>query len=48
MGGPDKKDKTRDGKSGTPPPQATEDNDVEDGDFATPKRDIESDDDQPL
>jgi len=34
-------------KSGNPPPAATEDDDSEDGDFATPKRD-RYDDDQPL
>jgi hypothetical protein len=35
------------GKSGKPP-AATEDDDSEDGDFATPKRDRHGDDDQPL
>ncbi|HYW63957.1 MAG TPA: hypothetical protein VE865_12235 [Bradyrhizobium sp.] len=31
-----------------PPPKRVEDNDEEDGDFATPKRDRTGDDDQPL
>ena len=31
-----------------PPPAPTEDDDVEDGDIATPKRDRYGDDDQPL
>jgi hypothetical protein len=36
------------GRSGKPPPAATETDDSEDGDFATPKRDREGNDDQPL
>jgi hypothetical protein len=31
-----------------PPPATVEDDDVEDGDIATPKRDRDGDDDQPL
>ena len=31
-----------------PPPAPAEDDDVEDGDFATPKRDRYGDDDQPI
>jgi hypothetical protein len=31
-----------------PPPVPVEDDDIEDGDFATPKRDRHGDDDQPL
>jgi hypothetical protein len=37
-----------DGKSKKPPPAPIEDDDIEDGDFATPKRDRHGDDDQPL
>jgi hypothetical protein len=37
-----------DGKSSQPPPPSIEDDDIEDGDFATPKRDRYGDDDQPL
>jgi hypothetical protein len=37
-----------DGKSKESPPAPTEDDDYEDGDFATPKRDRHGDDDQPL
>ncbi len=40
--------KKGDGKSGKPPPAAAEDEDSEDGDFATPKRDRTGDDDQPI
>ena len=36
------------GKSKAPPPKKIEDDDVEDGDIATPKRGIDGDDDQPL
>jgi hypothetical protein len=36
------------GKSKKPPAPAEDDDDVEDGDFATPKRDRNGDDDQPL
>jgi hypothetical protein len=36
------------GKSKKPPPAPIEDDDSEDGDFATPKRDRHEDDDQPL
>jgi len=52
MGGTGKTGKKRenpnktDGKSKKPPP--VEDDDVEDGDIATPKRDRSGDDDQPL
>ncbi len=35
-------------KSEQPPPAPAEDDDIEDGDFATPKRDRHGDDDQPL
>ena len=35
-------------KSKKSPPAAVEDDDYEDGDFATPKRDCSDDDDQPL
>jgi hypothetical protein len=37
-----------DGKEEKPPPAPVEDDDYEDGDFATPKRDRHGDDDQPL
>jgi hypothetical protein len=37
-----------DGKPKKPPPAPVEDDDIEDGDFATPKRDRDGDDDQPL
>jgi hypothetical protein len=37
-----------DGKSKKPPPKPIEDDDYEDGDIATPKRDRHGDDDQPL
>jgi hypothetical protein len=51
MGGTSKKpDKAKPAKAGgkkPPPPTAVEDDD-EDGDFATPKRDRNGDDDQPL
>lgn len=40
--------KKDDGKSGKLPPASIEDDDNEDGDFATPKRDRDGDDDQPL
>ena len=36
------------GKSKEPPPVVSEDDDYEDGDIATPKRDRYGDDDQPL
>jgi hypothetical protein len=56
MGGTDKNNeppkneppKKDDGKSKKSPPATTEDDDSEDGDFATPKRDRYGDDDQPL
>ena len=38
----------RGGKSNKPPPAPTEDDDPEDGDIATPKRDRDGDDDEPL
>jgi hypothetical protein len=51
MGGTDKQPEkvktTRDGGK-KPPPKAVEDEDEEDGDFATPKRDRHGDDDQPI
>jgi hypothetical protein len=37
-----------DDKSKKPPPAPIEDDDFEDGDIATPKRDRHGDDDQPL
>ena len=54
MGGIGKKNElpvTDDDKSKKPPqppPAPVEDDDVEDGDFATPKRDRTGEDDQPL
>jgi hypothetical protein len=53
MGGTGKKSelpRNKDAKSKKPPPPPApvEDDDVEDGDFATPKRDRHGDDDQPL
>ena len=51
MGGTGKKSeppKKADDKSKKSPPQPTEDDDIEDGDIATPKRDRYGDDDQPL
>jgi hypothetical protein len=51
MGGTGKKSELPnkdDGKSKKPPPVPLEDDDYEDGDFATPKRDRHGDDDQPL
>ena len=42
---PPKKD---DGKSKKPPPAPVEEDDIEDGDFATPKRDRYGNDDEPL
>ncbi len=45
----EKKDKSEEaGKSMTPLPQTFEDNEIDDGDIATPKRGIDGDDDQPL
>jgi hypothetical protein len=35
-------------KPGKPPPKPVEDDDCEDGDIATPKRDRDGEDDQPL
>ena len=37
-----------DGKAKKPPPAPREDDDYEDGDFATPKRDRNDEDDRPL
>jgi hypothetical protein len=37
-----------DGKSKKPPPAPTKDDDIEDGDIATPKRDRSGNDDEPL
>jgi hypothetical protein len=51
MGGTGKKSELPnkdDGKSRKLPPAPAEDDDYEDGDFATPKRDRHGDDDQPL
>jgi hypothetical protein len=50
MGGtgkPSKPPKKEDGES-KKPPLPVEDDDYEDGDFATPKRDRHGDDDEPL
>jgi hypothetical protein len=51
MGGTGKKSELPskdDGKSKKSAPATTEDDDAEDGDMATPKRDRHGDDDQPL
>lgn len=51
MGGAGKQNELpgkNDGKSKKPQPVPVEDDDPEDGDFATPKRDRYGDDDQPL
>jgi hypothetical protein len=51
MGGTGKKTENPnkdDSKPKKPPPAPVEDDDYEDGDFATPKRDRNGDDDQPL
>ena len=48
MGTEKKNERQSGGKSKTPLPKTVEKDDVEDGDFATPKRGIEGDDDQPL
>jgi hypothetical protein len=51
MGGIGKKGeppKPEDNKPVKPPPRPAEDDDFEDGDFATPKRDRYGDDDQPI
>jgi hypothetical protein len=51
MGGTGKKSELPnkdDGKSRKSTPAPAEDDDYEDGDFATPKRDRHGDDDQPL
>jgi hypothetical protein len=52
MGGSSKKNelpnKGEKEKSKKSPPAAVEDDDYEDGDFVTPKRDRSGDDDQPL
>ena len=51
MGGTGKKSELPnkdDGKSKKPPPAPVEDDDYEDGDIATPKRDRNGEDDQPL
>jgi hypothetical protein len=51
MGGTGKKKELpgkADEKAKEPPPAPIEDDDFEDGDFATPKRDRHGDDDQPL
>jgi hypothetical protein len=51
MGGTGKKSELPtkdDGKPKKPPPQPVKEDDYEDGDFATPKRDRHGDDDEPL
>jgi hypothetical protein len=51
MGGTGRKSELpdkHDGKSNKPPPASIEDDDIEDGDIATPKRDRSGNDDQPL
>jgi hypothetical protein len=49
MGGAGKKEPGKvGGKPGKRPPPPREDDDVEDGDIATPKRDRNDEDDQPL
>jgi hypothetical protein len=51
MGGTGKKRENPnkdEGKPKKPPAPAEDDDDIEDGDFATPKRDRNGDDDQPL
>jgi hypothetical protein len=51
MGGTGKKTERPDrddGKSKKSPPATVEDDDIEDGDIATPKRDRNEEDDQPL
>jgi hypothetical protein len=51
MGGTGKKTERPDkgdGKSSKSPPRPIEDDDIEDGDFATPKRDRSDPDDEPL
>jgi hypothetical protein len=40
--------KKDDGKSNKPPPARVEEDDSEDGDFATPKRDRDDPDNEPL
>jgi hypothetical protein len=51
MGGTGKKSENPDkdgGKPKKPPPPPVEDDDFEDGDFSTPKRDRNDEDDRPL
>ena len=48
MGGNDKKNEGKNVDKPKPPPAKPADDEVEDGDFATPKRGVEGDDDQPL
>ena len=51
MGGTGKKNepaKKDDGKPKKPPPSRAQDEDYEDGDIATPKRDRDGTDDEPL
>ena len=45
---PKKNDESNDDKSKQSPPQPAEDDEIEDGDIATPKRDRYGEDDQPL
>lgn len=47
MGGTGKKPSNGD-RTKKPPPKPADDDDEEDGDMATPKRDRNGDDDQPL
>jgi hypothetical protein len=50
MGGTDKKGEPKkdEAKSKKPAPAPVEDDDIEDGDIATPKRDRDGNDDEPL
>jgi hypothetical protein len=51
MGGTGKKNELpgkNERKPKPPPPASVEDDDIEDGDIATPKRDRDGEDDQPL
>jgi hypothetical protein len=50
MGGTGKKSEPlpKDGRPGKPPSRPVENDDEEDGDMATPKRDRHGDDDEPL
>ncbi len=48
IGKDNKPPKPVDDKSGKPPPPRVEDDEFEDGDIATPKRDRHDNDDEPL